>query len=474
MLFVEFRFLAFFALVWLVHLLLPGHRSRKIWLLLCSYAFYAAWDWRFLGLIWLSTAVDFAVGIRLGRSTAQGEKTALLATSLCVNLGLLGFFKYCNFFLESLTTLLQSLGAQGDLGTLSIILPVGISFYTFQTLSYTIDVYRGNLEPTRDLPDFALFVGFFPQLVAGPIVRAADFLPQLLVQRGLNEIEVRRLLVLFLVGFAKKACVADNLAPFVDQYYATPEAFDAASAWVATLFYAVQIYCDFSGYSDMAIALAGLLGYSLCLNFDHPYFATNMTDFWRRWHISLSSWLRDYLYIPCGGGRGSRLQTYRNLMITMLLGGLWHGAAWTFVVWGGLHGAALVIHREWARLKTSLGLAAETRASRWLAAAAGTTLTFLWVCIAWVFFRSPDLATATGVVRTLVRFDGGAAESLGAGLILLMIPLAVLHQLARMEGVRTIWKRATTPVFAAAYGVAWSLALFFAQSSYAPFIYFQF
>ena len=265
--------------------------------------------------------------------------------------------------------------------TLSIVLPVGISFYTFQTLSYSIDIYAGRLQPQKSLLDLATFVAFFPQLVAGPIVRAADFLPQLAIARSFSQVNVRACLILFMVGFFKKACVSDNLAPIVDRYFSAPETYNALSSWIGVLSYTVQIYCDFSGYSDMAIACAGLLGYELCVNFDFPYLASSITDFWRRWHISLSTWLKDYLYIPLGGNRGGQLFTYRNLMLTMVLGGLWHGAAWTFVVWGALHGGALIAHKEWKKLMTSRAAATKPKNSLW-----PILLTFYWVCITWVFF----------------------------------------------------------------------------------------
>ncbi|HSL81392.1 MAG TPA: MBOAT family O-acyltransferase, partial [Thermoanaerobaculia bacterium] len=350
MLFTEPVFFAFFAAVFAVAWLERSHARRKLWLLAASYLFYAGWDWRFLSLIAVSTLVDFGVGLGLARGGRPAARRTLLVASLAVNLGILAVFKYYGFFVESAVGLLSSLGLEPAARVPEIVLPVGISFYTFQTLSYTIDVYRGKLAPVRSLTDFALFVGFFPQLVAGPIVRAADFLPQLESPPRWRDVAFRRHLTLFLVGFVKKACVADNLAPFADRVFAAPEVYTALAIWTAVALYAVQIYCDFSGYTDMAIACAGLLGYRLARNFEFPYVASSAADFWRRWHVSLSTWLRDNRYIPLGGSRGSRLATHRNLLLTMLLGGLWHGAAWTFVAWGALHGLALAAHREWRRL----------------------------------------------------------------------------------------------------------------------------
>ena len=300
-----------------------------------------------------SSALDYFVGAMLARTENPGRRRGWLILSLCANLGTIAFFKYYNFFVTSAAALLAWLGLPASLHTLNIIIPVGVSFYTFHSMSYTIDVYRGRLKPVSSILDLACFIGFFPQMVAGPIVRASTFLPQLQTTRRFADVDVRGALVLFLTGFIKKACIADAVAPFVDRYFEAPWNFTMASAWVAVLFYAIQIYCDFSGYTDMAIATAGLLGYELPVNFRFPYFARNISDFWHRWHISLSSWLRDYLYIPLGGNRGPAWFVYRNIMITMLLGGLWHGGAWTFVIWGGLHGLALIVHRAWQRRTSS-------------------------------------------------------------------------------------------------------------------------
>lgn len=465
MLFTEFRFLPFFALVFALHWALRGERARKTWLLACSYAFYAAWDWRFLSLIWISTAIDYAAALGIAARRAAGRPVRpWLATSVVANLGLLAVFKYFGFFVESGVELLGWLGIPASAPSLQVVLPVGISFYTFQTMSYTLDVHRGRLAPTRSVLDLALFVAFFPQLVAGPIVRAADFLPQLRAPRRFAEVEVRAAVLLFLAGYVKKACISDNLAPAIDAYFATPAAFDAASAWLATLGYAAQIYCDFSGYSDMAIACASLLGYSLALNFDFPYFAANIRDFWRRWHISLSTWLRDYLYIPLGGGRGSRLFQYRNLMLTMLLGGLWHGAAWTFVVWGGLHGAALVIHREWERR------VGHVRALRLL----GPPLTLWFVCVCWIFFRARSFADAWTALGAFALFRSPAAETLG-GIVWWIFPaLYGVHAIARYSRAVQFGRRLPMPIFAFATGVLFAVALAFTPVAYKPFIYFQF
>src|SRR6266436_4527133 len=302
--FVEFRFLWFFLLVFVVYWTIRGNSARKVWLLVCSYAFYAAWNWKFTFLVLGSTTVDYIVDLALGRSKSPAWRRFWIATSVCVNLGALAFFKYFNFFVSSASEFVAWLGLPTSVNTLNIILPVGISFYTFHSMSYTIDVYRRKQRPISNFVDLSLFVSFFPPLVAGPIVRAVYFLPQLVSVRKFSNVDVRGAVMLFLAGFIKKACIADGVAPTVDRYFAHPADFTPTSAWVAVLFYAIQIYCDFSGYTDMAIATAGLLGYQLPVNFRFPYFAENIAGFWHRWHISLSSWLRDYLYIPLGGNRG--------------------------------------------------------------------------------------------------------------------------------------------------------------------------
>ncbi len=472
MLFTQPAFLAFFVVVLAGAWLGRGNTWRKIWLLIASYVFYAGWDWRFLSLIAISTLVDYLAAMALKRTETTGLRRVCLVASCLANLGILGFFKYYNFFIDSVSAVLHPLGIEAGDRALEIVLPVGISFFTFQSMSYTFDVYRRRLEPTTNLLDFALFVAFFPQLVAGPIVRAAHFLPQLRRRPRFAGVDVRGCLTLFLLGFIKKSCVADNVSPFVDPVFAEPNAYTAGSVWIAVLLYAVQIYCDFSGYTDMAIACAGLLGYELGPNFNFPYLAASVTEFWRRWHISLSSWLRDYLYIPLGGNRGSRLFTYRNLMLTMLLGGLWHGAAWTFVVWGAFHGLALVLHREWRRRRpaTVAGLAALRIAGRLL----GTAATFYFACFAWIFFRAQSFGDAAILARAWVFFESAGKRVLDPALWLLFAALALVHYFYS-RGWPQRWVQAAPDwAFAIGYGAAWSLALAFVPLRSAPFIYFQF
>ena len=459
MIFSELRFFVFFALAFGVHWALRSNTARKRWLLVCSYFFYGIWDWRFLGLIAGSTLLDYVAALRMRSSPSP---RAWLLVSLVGNLGSLALFKYLDFFIESAAQLASALGFEPNLNTLGLILPVGISFYTFQTLSYSIDVYRRELEPVRRFDDFALFVSFFPQLVAGPIVRAVDFLPQLDTVRIWRDVRVRACLTLFLVGFVKKACVSDNVVQLVDPYFAQPNAYDALGAWTATLFYAVQIYCDFSGYSDMAIAVSGLLGYELRVNFDFPYFAASIKEFWRRWHISLSSWLRDYLYIPLGGSRGSVWFARRNLMLTMLLGGLWHGAGWNFVIWGGLHGLALVVHRLWED------------AGRKLPALLGMLLTFLWVCMAWIFFRASSLESAWTSVRSFVGFASPGELSWGWTPLATFAALAGAHALGATHAAGRWLERRSEAAYAMCYGASFAVAFAFSNGAVKPFIYFQF
>ncbi len=465
MLFIEARFVLFFAVIFGVHWLLRPRSWRKGWLLLSSYAFYAAWDWRFLSLILFSTATDYIAGSALGRPGPVRGRRFWLTGSLVINLGLLCTFKYFNFFIESGAALLQALGLPATPFTLQIVLPLGISFYTFQSLSYTIDIYRGRFEPVRSPLDFALFVGFFPQLVAGPIVRASEFLPQLAVKRRLGDVPFRACLTLFLFGFIKKACIADHCALYVDPVFASPDSFSMLSQWLAASLYAVQVYCDFSGYSDMAIATAGLLGYRLPENFNFPYLASSLTFCWRRWHMTLTRWFRDYLYIPLGGSRRGRARTYANMIAVFVLCGLWHGASWNYVVFGLFHGVFLVLEQmtgfgrsrdSWHPLKNLYTLAV------WITALA--------------IFRTSDLAAAFGMVRDMFGFGHGAillngtdfvwvGLLLGFGLVQTAMYLKIFH---RQMGALPVW------AFSLIYGASFALVLPFANAGYTPFIYFQF
>ncbi|MCL4134148.1 UNVERIFIED_CONTAM: hypothetical protein GTU68_026625 [Idotea baltica] len=346
MLFNSFIFLHFLAFVLAVYWLLHKKVSwQNIFLLVTSYVFYGWWNWKFLSLIAISTVVDYFIGRQLEDKKDPKIRKRLVTLSVMVNLGILGVFKYFNFFASSFIEFLGMFGMSASPLTLNILLPVGISFYTFQTLSYSIDIYRGKLKSTRNFIDFALFVSFFPQLVAGPIERAVNLLPQIANPRKFNSSQWMAGVFLIVWGLFKKVVIADNMALIADEIFNNHGNYQGLELLVGVLAFTFQIYGDFSGYSDIARGVAKLLGFELMLNFKLPYFAVSPSDFWQRWHISLSSWLRDYLYIPLGGNRAGNFGTYRNLSLTMLLGGLWHGAAWNFVIWGAFHGFILVVYR---------------------------------------------------------------------------------------------------------------------------------
>lgn len=443
----------------------------RLWVcLIGSYVFYGWWDVRFLSLIVASTGIDYVVADRIERAVDPRRRKQLLIVSLISNLGMLFTFKYFNFFRDSLAELARSFGVTLDYPTLNIILPVGISFYTFQTLSYTIDVYRGRLTPERSLLKFAVFVAFFPQLVAGPIVRARDFLPQLSRDRRFNWNHVVAGSVLILCGFFKKCVVADSLAPYVDSVFAVPQLQTSATMLLGVFFYAFQIYGDFSGYSDIAIGLAKVMGYTFPVNFRRPYFADSFSDFWQRWHISLSSWLRDYLYIPLGGNRRGPRRTYINLMLTMLIGGLWHGAAWTFVVWGGLHGFYLIAQR----LVSNIWSPPSNRAMRWVSGVVVFTL----VCAAWIFFRATSFGNAMDVYQRIFAMDkmtiGGIQNKIIAGKGFALI--AVLVGCEAMSGrVRLQARCIADPWFLMSFVILVGLAIaWLGTFGTASFIYFQF
>ncbi len=479
MLFNSWSFFAFFALVYLAYVVLT-RRAQNLLLLLASWAFYAAWDWRFLSLLWISTGVDFWVARRIEQLDADGAderaRRRALYLSLGVNLGILAFFKYFGFFVDSTVELLELFGVQAHRPSLEIVLPVGISFYTFQTMAYTIDVYRRRMRAVRDLELFALYVAYFPQLVAGPIERPQRLLPQLAAPRRVEPEMVTTGVLYIFLGLIRKVGIADVVAPMVDRIFASPQGDPSFTLLAGTLLFGIQIYADFSGYSLIARGLSRLLGIELMQNFRYPYFARNITDFWRRWHISLSSWLRDYLYIPLGGNRGSRLFTYRNLMLTMLLGGLWHGAAWTFVVWGGIHGLALALHKaymEWRGVDRKAAPEAITWRG-WPLAFASWLFTMVVVFVAWIFFRAESFGDAWAVLSGIFAFRGGWDFELGAW-VLAMSGWIVLIDLpmARRNEVEAIfrWPFWLRGFVYAAFTLA---ALLLERSPDAAFIYFQF
>jgi alginate O-acetyltransferase complex protein AlgI len=395
--FQSFVFLQFFLLFYSSYLLLMGNlKAQNIVLIIASYIFYGYWDWRFLILLILSTAINFAIAILIEQNNeTKNKKNLWLGVSLLTNLSILGFFKYFNFFTASFTDLLHTVGIPVNDITLKVILPVGISFYTFQTLSYTVDVYRQDLKASRNLLNFAIYIAFFPQLVAGPIERATSFLPQISKPRKIQLAQINAGIFLIIWGYFKKLVIADNLAQVIDPVFNNYTEYQGLDIILAILAFTVQIYCDFSAYSDIARGLAKLMGFELMINFKLPFFALNPSDFWSRWHISLSSWLKDYLYIPLGGNRQGEFNTYRNLFLTMLIGGLWHGAAWNFVWWGIYQGLILIVYRWFAGIskqKQQLQTPVQKPAkSSLLSTSSQILLMFILANIGWVIFRSTSV-----------------------------------------------------------------------------------
>jgi alginate O-acetyltransferase complex protein AlgI len=469
-LFNSYEFVVFFAVVLLLYWSLPA-RLRIYLLLAASYTFYSTWDYRFLSLILLSTVIDFASGLAIHSTDDPRRRRLFLAISMSADLGILGFFKYYNFFAANLRALLTHLGVTTHLETLDLILPLGISFYTFQAMSYTIDVYRRAAEPSRDFITFATFVSFFPHLIAGPIMRYDHLYPQLKNPAPPNPLWMRMGVFLALQGYVKKVVISDNIAPVVDHVFGNIAAFGAGQLLEAALLFTAQIYCDFSGYSDIARGIAYFLGVELVPNFRAPLLSASITDFWRRWHISLSSWLRDYLYIPLGGNRAGPRRTYANLMTTMLLGGLWHGADWKFIAWGGLHGTLLSVERRFRR-DGSVPRAAS--AARRLATHVAWMLpTQALVVVAFVFFRAASIGAGW---RLLVGIATGAglaaaltlrlAYTFGA-IALLDLPLFLTDQQA--------WAlRLPLPVRVALYTVFVLAVITLSGQQNQSFIYFTF
>ena len=474
MLFNSIEYILFFASVVGAYYALP-HTKRWLLLLVASYVFYAWWNPGYAALILGSTLIDYRVAIAMDRSDRRARKKRLLITSLIANLGLLFTFKYWNFANDNLAAAFAAMGIPWHGGSLDLLLPVGISFYTFQTLSYTIDVYRGRLAPEKHLGHFALYVAFFPQLVAGPIERAVNLLPQLRTVKTFDWDRVASGLQLALWGLFKKVVIADLLARHVVAIYGNVPEHNGVSYWVATYAFAFQIFCDFSGYSDIAIGSARVMGFDLMKNFDRPYFATTIVDFWRRWHISLSTWLRDYLYIPLGGNRGGTVLLYRNLMITMLLGGLWHGASWNFVIWGGLQGVMLSLSR--ATLSTRNRLNERLGIPLWLRDSIRMVITFHLVCVSWVFFRAESLHDATHMLVGMCT-DLGAPFINRTILLQAVFGIAVLLAVqvtqSRVGSVRTWMSTKPLPIrWTCWYFLLFSIVLLGVDSG-TQFIYFQF
>jgi D-alanyl-lipoteichoic acid acyltransferase DltB (MBOAT superfamily) len=461
-------FLIVLPLSWLA---MSDLRRWRVFIVAASYVFYGWWDWHFVFLLALCTLWNHVLAIRIVRARRQSRRKALLAVAVAGDLSLLGYFKYYDFFVSSAHNLAAEVGMGLPLSTRAIVLPVGISFFTFMAISYVVDAYRGDFTPVT-LGRFAAYLSFFPHLVAGPIVRPGELIPQMEVRRDPRRVDSSRAFYLIATGLFKKVVIANYLATHItDRVFAVPGSHSSAEILVAVYAYAVQIYADFSGYTDIAIGLALLLGFTFPQNFDSPYAAVSLRDFWRRWHMTLSRWLRDYLYIPLGGNRKGRVRTYANLMITMLLGGLWHGASWTFVVWGGIHGTGLAV--EHAR-RDRPGYVEPTpgRAGIWLR----RLLTFNVVCFAWIFFRSDSIARAWQMITGLVTRWGAPSPLVTAG-VLFWIVVGIASQYLPARVPRLVVARfSRLPLVgqAAVLGAALMLVNAMGPQGIAPFIYFRF
>ncbi|MDQ3538812.1 MAG: MBOAT family protein [Actinomycetota bacterium] len=461
MLFPTIQFALFFPLVLVASwLTMPRAVRWKLFILAASYLFYAAWDWRFVGLLLGVTVISQLGAVAVHRARSDGSRRRRLAMVVAADLAVLAWFKYYGFFATSLANLLDPLGLAPPLPLLQIVLPVGISFFTFQAISYVVDVYRRALAPASPI-DAAVYLAFFPQLVAGPIVRATEFLPQLRGRRDPRRIDGARAFLLIATGLFKKVVVANVLATtLVDPVFASPASASGGEILAATYGYAVQIYADFSGYTDIAIGCALLLGFTFPDNFDRPYAAVSLQEFWRRWHMTLSRWLRDYLYIPLGGSSGGPRRTVRNLLLTMLLGGLWHGAAWTFVVWGAIHGLGLAVERRHGAARHRI---------------VGRLVTFHVVCLAWIFFRAGSLPAAATLLWRLLTAWGPAPLVTPA--ILAVIAAALAVQLVPRDvgaRLRYAFSALTPAVQGATLGLSLLVIDALGPQGVAPFIYFQF
>ena len=519
MIFSSVEFFLFFGVVLLWLAIAQRQQTKKLFLLAASYFFYGYWDWRFTFLMLTMTLVNYYLGAVIARSRTQAviqanyqnaypvasqiiqpseseptfqssnlqssnlqsniQRTQKLALIFAIvfDLGVLGFFKYYNFFVDSANHALASVHIDSSLPQLGIILPVGISFITFQVMAYVIDIYRGDTDAADTVWDFALLTAFFPQLVAGPILKAKQFLPELNKKIVLRRENFLAGMQLFLLGLFRKIVVADRLALYVDTVFDTPQDFSSSTTWLAVFAYAIQIYCDFSGYSDMAIGIAKCLGYEIPINFNMPYLSGSITEFWRRWHISLSTWLREYIYIPLGGNRKGKLRQYLNLWLVMLLGGLWHGASWNFVAWGALHGSALVIHKFYADYvvtKIQVPIKGVPMAlGRATGAAIAWALTLLFVCTTWVLFRATNFSDATIVLQKMYSWTPTGISWYATGLWIALPGLLIADYLGHLlnQG-RYIQLNRFSHWFWLSF---WLLGLLFlAPQNPQPFVYFQF
>ena len=497
MIFSSVEFLVFFVIVLLLMILVKSSRIKRGILLVASYYFYAYWDYRFALLMFAMTYFNYYAGLKMESSQTPKSKKDWLIISLVFNLGVLGFFKYFNFFIDSTNVLLNPLNVK--LPFLNILLPVGISFITFEVMSYTIDIYRNINKSAKSFWDFALLVAFFPHLIAGPILKPKQFLPEIEEDVIIKRENLIYGFQIFLLGLVRKVFIADRLALFVDPVFQSPQAYSSMTLWFAVIAYAIQIYCDFCGYTDMAIGVAKCLGFDIPKNFDVPYISRSVTEFWRRWHISLSTWLRDYLYIPLGGNRKGKQRQYFNLFVTMLLGGLWHGASWNFVAWGGLHGIGLAIHKMYmervqkepkiskpaelnvkrpvlgsAEQVTTLGFFRPSYLTSYLYNVLAWFVTFTFVCVTWVFFRSTDFSISLLILQKMFFLANPSRITWYSNSLIITISALIVcdyvgNQLNKGVKLKLNRFRELFVVFFIVFGL-----IFLAPQNPSPFIYFQF
>lgn len=462
-----------FVLYWFVFF--KGLGIQNFLVLVASYFFYGWWDWRFLTLIVFSTLVDYSIGVALAKTESPGKRKTLLVTSIIVNLGFLGFFKYYNFFIESFTDAFTVLGYSIQPNTLNIVLPVGISFYTFQTLSYTIDVYREKLEPTKNFISFAAFVGFFPQLVAGPIERATNLLPQFYEKRHFDLAKAKDGLRQMLWGLFKKVVIADNCAKYANLIFNNSNDYSSSTLVMGAFFFAFQIYGDFSGYSDIAIGVSRLFGFELKRNFAFPYFSRDIAEFWRRWHISLSTWFRDYLYIPLGGSRGGLKMKVRNTMIIFLVSGFWHGANWTFIIWGALNAIYFLPLLLLNKNRINTDIVAEGKWFPNFKELLQMTITFAITLLAWIFFRADTVSAAFAYIGGIFSADFFSVPEVFPSFLIYLIGGFVITEWLGRHGEYAIEQIVK-------FGKGWRWALYFGiifllfayTGEEQEFIYFQF
>jgi D-alanyl-lipoteichoic acid acyltransferase DltB (MBOAT superfamily) len=471
MLFNTFHFAYFIAILLPLYWFIP-HRWQNRLLLAASYYFYGCWNPKFLSLLIISTVMDFFCGLAVDRIENPGKRKTFVALSMALNLGILGIFKYYNFFAESLQTALSGMGMNVSLDHLEMVLPIGISFYTFQSMSYVIDIYRKDIKPTRNILEFAAFVSFFPHLVAGPIMRPTTLLPQIENKRKFNIDQFYQGAYLVFWGLAKKVVVADNLAVYVKDIFEQWQTIDGGLALLGIYAFAFQIYCDFSGYTDVARGVAKMLGIELALNFNLPYFSTNPQEFWSRWHISLSTWLRDYLYIPLGGSRGRKQMIYRNLMLTMVIGGLWHGAAWTFVAWGFYHGTLLVAHRMLKPYLQRIQPANAIEAACWKGLR--IVVTFHLVCLGWLLFRASSMAQVWGMLDAIATRFAVPATAMLLPVAVCIVPLVLYQLLQYLARDLDVIGKAPWYVRSAFYTTCFYAIVLGGNFSGGQFIYFEF